>query len=536
MPRGVGVEAGKPRGRGAPGDLPAHPGHRPRGTPRASRRGRWRALVLVLVHVLLLVHLAHWKIAGRTLTPLEPSEAMQTLELGYVNAGFLLLGASLLATLLLGRFFCGWACHVVALQDGCAWLLGRVGLRPRPVRSRLLALVPLGAAFYMFAWPTLSRMLDGRAAPALRAHLSTEDLWATFPGPGIAVLTLLVDGFLIVWLLGAKGFCTYGCPYGALFGLAARAAPGRIRVTDACEGCGHCTAACTSNVQVHSEVARFGQVVDSGCMRCMDCVSVCPKDALYFGFGARAKDAAPAQRAKPKPKPKAKAKAPRRSYDFGWGEELALAAVFLAALYAWRGLYDSVPLLLAIGLAVTCAWAALVLWRLVRRSDVAVQGRALRAGRRWTAAGWTALALCGGLLALALHSGVVQVHAREGLRHLERAHLAEPQQRGPLLERSLEHLLAAERWGLVEVAGLQHKLGSIQRARGERAEAEARLRRATELDGELTAARLALADLLIVRGDLPGAERELRALLAVEPGHAAARARLERLALGAPAR
>ena len=26
-------------------------------------------------------------------------------------------------------------------------------------------------------------------------------------------------------------------------------------------------------------------VVDPGCMKCMDCVSVCPNDALYFGFG-----------------------------------------------------------------------------------------------------------------------------------------------------------------------------------------------------------------------------------------------------------
>ncbi len=26
-------------------------------------------------------------------------------------------------------------------------------------------------------------------------------------------------------------------------------------------------------------------VVDPGCMKCMDCISVCPNDALYFGFG-----------------------------------------------------------------------------------------------------------------------------------------------------------------------------------------------------------------------------------------------------------
>ncbi|HKB15680.1 MAG TPA: 4Fe-4S binding protein, partial [Planctomycetota bacterium] len=232
---------------------------------RKSRRFRWRVVTWIAVHVIVFLHIAHWKIAGRTLTPLEPSESMQTLELGKLNAGFVLFGLSILATLVLGRFFCGWACHVVAYQDACAWVLKRLGLRPRPFRSRLLVLVPLGAALYMFVWPSFARaVLDGRETPALVEHLTTGSFWRTFPGLGMALATILVDGFLIVWFLGAKGFCTYGCPYGAVFGLADRFAIGKIRVTDACEGCGHCTATCTSNVRVHEEVRLYRMVVDPG--------------------------------------------------------------------------------------------------------------------------------------------------------------------------------------------------------------------------------------------------------------------------------
>ncbi len=116
-------------------------------------------------------------------------------------------------------------------------------------------------------------------------ELTTEHFWATFPGWTIGALTFLICGFVIVYFLGAKGFCTYACPYGAVFTLADRVAPMRIRVTDACQGCGHCTASCTSNVQVKSEVRQFGMVVDDGCMKCLDCVSVCPNDALYYGLG-----------------------------------------------------------------------------------------------------------------------------------------------------------------------------------------------------------------------------------------------------------
>ncbi|HVS17561.1 MAG TPA: 4Fe-4S binding protein [Planctomycetota bacterium] len=503
--------------------LPAHGEHRPRGSPRPNRRGWVRAGVLIAVHLAVLAHLAHWRVAGRTMTPLEPSEAMQTLELGWVNAGALLLVASIALTLVLGRFFCGWACHVVAYQDLCAWLLGRVGLRPRPVRSRLLMLVPLGAAFYMFAWPSLARALRGEDWPPFVRHFTTEDFWATFPGPGIALATLVVDGALIVWILGAKGFCTYGCPYGALFGLADRFARGRIRVSDACEGCGQCTAVCTSNVRVQAEVARFGMVVDPGCMKCMDCVSSCPTNALSFGFG-------PSRAGVLRGKPAAAAR-----WDFGWGEELALAAVFLAALYAFRGLCRVVPFLLAIGLALLCAVAALALVRTLSRRDFTLQHWTLRSGGRLRPAGATALVGCGALLALTAHSGVVQFDAREGERNLvEAGSLTGPARRERVLE-AREHLARARRLGLVGVGALELQLGAVEAELGDRPTAEAHYRRALELDGELRNARLALADLLILRGERDGARELLRELLELEPGHAGASLRLERLG-GEPAR
>ena len=77
------------------------------GPIRPSKRGRWRALSLILVHVAVGIHILQWSISGRTLTPMEPSEAMQTLGQGLVNAGFILFALLILSTLLLGRFFCG---------------------------------------------------------------------------------------------------------------------------------------------------------------------------------------------------------------------------------------------------------------------------------------------------------------------------------------------------------------------------------------------------------------------------------------------
>jgi ferredoxin-type protein NapH len=490
-------------------DLPLADSFRPRGDVRGPKRGKfWRAAVLIAVHVGFVAHFAHWKVAGETLTPMEPSEAMETLELGYVNAGFLVLGISILLTAIFGRFFCGWLCHFVAYQDFAAWLLGRVGLRPRPVRSRLLALVPLGAAFYMFLWPTVRRWWEGGAAPHFEWEMQTTRFWETFPGPGIAILTVVVGGFFVVWWLGSKGFCSYGCPYGAFFGLADRIAPGRIRVTDACSGCGHCTAVCSSNVRVHEEVGRYRMVVDSGCMKTMDCVHTCPNDALYFGFGAPALGSAKKQKA-------------RRAFDFSWGEELAMAGAFVAALVAFRSAYNLVPFLLAIALGITASVAVVTLGRLLRLPDVRFQGVTLRAAGRLTAPGRGALAASALFLALTAHTGHVRWLVAEGeeVALSTRVPYMPQDERRARLDESFDLLTRAESRGLVADSALQKMLGLVQRDRGEAADAEARLRRALELHPHTAwpAAAIPLADMLARQRRAEEAEAVLRAVLAERP-------------------
>src|SRR2546430_2279407 len=85
-----------------------------------------------------------------TVSPIEPSETMYTLQKGFINAGFIFFSLAILATLIFGRYICGWGCHILALQDFCGWLLKKMGLHPKPFRSRLLVYVPLVGALYIF--------------------------------------------------------------------------------------------------------------------------------------------------------------------------------------------------------------------------------------------------------------------------------------------------------------------------------------------------------------------------------------------------
>ena len=165
-------------------------------TIRPSKSGRRRAFVLIIVHVLVAIHIALWFATGETMTPLEPSESMEFSKHSIVNAGLIFFALTILSTLIFGRWFCGWACHLVALQDLCRWMLGKLKLRPRPVHLGILGTVPLVAFIYMFIAPLVYRLSVGDSLAMRGMHLTTDAFWVTFPSWIPAVLTFLTCGLV----------------------------------------------------------------------------------------------------------------------------------------------------------------------------------------------------------------------------------------------------------------------------------------------------------------------------------------------------
>lgn len=143
---------------------------------RRSPYSKWRAGTLILVYVLMVVHIVHWQLAGQTLAPLELHEVMYTAELGIVTAGFLFMALSIVFTGVVGRFFCGWGCHLMALQDLCAWLLAKVGVRRKPIRARIIAWAPFLVMAYMFVLPQIVRVAGGRPYPGFRFADDSEPI------------------------------------------------------------------------------------------------------------------------------------------------------------------------------------------------------------------------------------------------------------------------------------------------------------------------------------------------------------------------
>lgn len=389
-----------------------------------GRRWGLRLAVLVTVQVAMILHVLVWWIGvpwgWETLSPVEPSESIQTVSDGIINAGAIFFAVALLSTAVLGRWFCGWGCHIMLLQDWCLRLLRWRGIRPRAFRSRLLRWAPLCLAVYMFIWPIFYRFV---VAPftrpdlewhGFRVELLTSDLWATMPGLWVSVVFLFLCGFMTVYVLGAKAFCTYACPYGGFFAPLDRLSIRRVVVNDDCEGCALCTAVCTSNVRVHEQVAIYGSVIDVGCMKTTDCIEACPKDALSMKW-AKPSIATALRPGARKPRPK---------WDVSWGGEVILAVLMLLFFLAWRGAYGLVPMLLSLGAAAILVWMLWKSWRMIRDANASFHRWGLKRSGHVTGAGLvflaaTAIVFAATAQAAASHGlGWKADRAAEGFRQL----------------------------------------------------------------------------------------------------------------------
>ncbi|MEM4408045.1 MAG: 4Fe-4S binding protein [Candidatus Caldarchaeum sp.] len=465
---------------------------------RKPAYGRWRAISLTLVYVFFVIHFLHWKIAGKTLAPLELHEVMYTLELGVVTAGFLFMTLAALSTFVGGRFFCSWLCHFLALQDLCAWLLKKLKIKPKPVRSRFLPWVAWGTFFYMFLYPTLRRLAMGEPSPKWHivsdphswSSFITADLWRNLPGPTITILTFSICGFLIVYLLGTRSFCQFICPYGVFFGIGDRFATGRIRLDSTratrqdCLACGLCTAECQSHIRVHEEVARYGAVVNPNCLKDLDCVAVCPREALRFGWGAPSWLRSPHK---------------ARSYDFSLLEEGLMTIMFFAGLFTFRGLYDAVPFLMGVGAAVCLAFLSLMAVRLIIREHVRLNNFQLKRGGRFTLQGRFAMSFLAALGAFTVHSAFIRYHEFRGTQIFDQirvSHSSDKEQ----VKQAVRHLEFVHRMGFFRSLPLEQKLASLHSVLGDSERTLEHLEHVVARDSRDIEARVRLGGVLLRQG------------------------------------
>ena len=425
---------------------------------------KWRAWTLFGVWVFFALHMIHWRFNETTLAPLELNEVLYTIHQGIVTAGFILMVVIMIATLIFGRFFCSWGCHILSLQDASSWILKKLKIRSRPIRSRALIWVPMGAMLYLFVWPQIKMMVSGAETQAIHvventngqwSSFVTNDFWRNLPPVEIALSTFFIVGFLLIYMMGSRSFCWYGCPYGALFGIADQVAPGRIKLTGDCVQCGTCTVNCTSDILVHKEIKEFGMVTNSRCMKDLDCVSSCPENALSFGFTTP-----------PLFQSKFKLPSYKNRYSFTIGEDILMSVVFIISILIFRGLYGIIPFLMSVGMSVATAYGSVLLLRLFTRSSTSINDLRLKLSGKIRVPGMVFLGVAIVILGLTVHSAVVQYHTQLGqFRYEQLSANTAAQTRGEvdsdLARKALHHLESALSFGFLKPVFIRTEMASI---------------------------------------------------------------------------
>ncbi len=467
---------------------------------RKTRWGKWRAAALASVYLLMGFHIVHWKIYGNTLAPLEFNEVLYSLHLGIITAGFIFMGATIIGTLIFGRFFCSWACHILALQDFSEWLLHKLHIKPKLTTSRAFIIVPYATMLYLFIWPQINRIVEGREMTKFHiqtdaqgwASFVTNDFWRNLPSVPVTLLTFFVCGFAVIYFLGTRSFCQKVCPYGAVFSLADKVAPGKIKLTGDCNQCGVCTAHCSSHILVHKEIEQFGKVVNSDCLKDLDCVAVCPNDAIQYGFT----------------KPSffqsiAKSDHHKTPYSFSWSEDILLGILTLAFVIIYRGLYGFVPFLLAVTLAVLLAWFSVLCVRVFTKDYVTLGKIVLKQGNKINTTGRAFIVLMVGALTFSAHSAYVHYNNYRGdilyQAYLQNNGTTENQgAHKNILQAAKEYLQRASSWGLYSPLTLNRELAAIYLTEKDYLNAEKYLKKMLVEKPNDFEARLRLAKLYFV--------------------------------------
>lgn len=182
---------------------------------------------------------------------------------------------------LLGRFFCGWACPylpILAAANAARWVLTRLGVPLKDVQ------VPRSTSrVVMVGMLVVGALTGAQLVPLIYppAIIGREVFRAVFYGSLGAGALVVTGAFLFDTFVSRAGFCRSLCPGGAMFSVLANLSP--IRVHNDRSKCTDCT--------VCDVVCNLGQSpmtnrLDAGCERCGKCIASCPTEALSFTLAA----------------------------------------------------------------------------------------------------------------------------------------------------------------------------------------------------------------------------------------------------------
>ena len=197
---------------------------------------------------------------------------------------YYVLGLLIFFGALAGRFICGFLCPFGFLQDLLYKIPFFKKIRTfrgdrylRWIKYAVLILLVIVLPLFVKLTPFFCKYLcpSGTLAGILLAFSDTRlfDLFGTMFAWKACVLGIIVLASVLIF----RPFCKYICPLGAFYSLFNRVSVFKMAKNEnACDGCGRCKRTCKMGVNP----AENPNALE--CIRCGECINVCPHSALEY--------------------------------------------------------------------------------------------------------------------------------------------------------------------------------------------------------------------------------------------------------------
>lgn len=195
-----------------------------------------------------------------------------------------MLLATVPATVLVGRFFCGFFCSFGAVQD-LLWLGSHrlralfPGKRNLKKADRIFRFAKYAVLFYfiIFIWSGVTAVKTAGPWQVFGQYVSFGH-W-----PGLKLLLSVGGVLLLLIFIGSlfvqRFFCRYFCPMGAIYSLISQTS--FLKIDKPREECGKCHL-CTSKCTMGMDLTKKDRIAGGECISCQKCVSWCPKGNVHF--------------------------------------------------------------------------------------------------------------------------------------------------------------------------------------------------------------------------------------------------------------
>jgi polyferredoxin len=245
---------------------------------RTLARTSWTRVLVLLMLLVLVSYAFATKGTGVRLATL----AFTLVYLGFFDGGFLsvshitagiavgpavylndiplllIVGFTLVTTLLWGRVFCGFLCPFGALQDFMEKVV------PKRIRREPPQWVHDRAVYIKYGILAVI-LIPSLAGSRLSIFQYFEPFGTVFFLSPSLVLWTIAAGILAACVVVPRFYCRYACPLGAALGVVSFVSPFRIRRVEQCNHCKVCETACPTGA------IRGPEIDFKECVRCNIC-------------------------------------------------------------------------------------------------------------------------------------------------------------------------------------------------------------------------------------------------------------------------